>query len=274
MRREGGMSGLLERFMEHPAALRPSILDTPEPSWPAAEPDLDRIHRDLACLDAQGRIAWAHRTFGAGLVMTSSFGAHSAALLHLATRAVPDIPVVLLDTGYLFEETYRFAEHLRERLDLRVEVYAPTSSPARIEALHGRLYEGDEADRALYHRLHKVEPLQRALRDLEATGWLAGVRADQTAHRASLRHVERQDGLFKVHPILDWTTERVEAYLDDHRLPFHPLYRWGYRSIGDVHSTRPTGPEEDPRDGRDLGPRQECGIHLPAATLVPLEPER
>ena len=67
----------------------------------------------------------------------------------------------------------------------------------------------------------------------------------------------------KVHPILPWTTEEVEAYLDAHDLPYHPLYAEGYRSIGDVHSTLPTTPDMDPRDGRILGRKRECGLHLP-----------
>ncbi len=210
-------------------------------------------------------IAWAFETFGERLVMSSSFGAHSAVMLHLATRVAPGIPVIFLDTGYLFPETYQFAEALRERFDLRLEVYNPRMTAARQEALFGRLWDGDEEELRRYQRINKLEPMQRALTELDAAAWLAGLRAEQTAFRAGLRKVELQDGTYKIHPILDWTKDEVEAYLDAHELPFHPLYAWGYKSIGDVHSTVPVDPDDDDRAGRRLGEKRECGIHLPGS---------
>lgn len=226
--------------------------------------DLDDVNARLADADAESTIAWAADTFGAGLVMSSSFGSHSALMLHLATRVVPRIPVVFLDTGYLFPETYQFAEAMRERFDLRLEVFNPRMTAARQEALFGRLWDGDEADLRRYQQLNKVEPMQRALRELGAKAWLAGLRADQTEFRAGLNKVELQDGTYKVHPILDWSKEDVERYMEQHDLPYHPLYAWGYKSIGDVHSTVPVEPDEDDRAGRRLGDKRECGIHLPS----------
>ncbi|MGF1464732.1 MAG: phosphoadenylyl-sulfate reductase [Sandaracinaceae bacterium] len=231
---------------------------------PPDDLDLDRVNAELASADALETLRWAAATFGDGLVMTSSFGSHSALMLHLVTRVVPKVPVIFLDTGYLFPETYQFAEALRARLDLRLEVVTPRMTAARQEALYGRLYDGDDDELQRYQELNKVEPLQRALRELGATGWLAGLRAEQTAFRSGLRKVERQSGVLKIHPILDWTSDEVEAYLAEHDLPHHPLYAWGYRSIGDAHSTVPTQEGQDPRDGRRLGDKRECGIHLPA----------
>ncbi len=224
--------------------------------------DLDDANARLAGADAEAVIAWAFDAFGERLVMSSSFGAHSAVMLHLATRVAPGIPVIFLDTGYLFPETYQFAEALRERFDLRLEVYGPRMTAARQEALFGRLYDGDEQDLRRYHQMNKIEPMQRALRELDAKAWLAGLRSDQTEFRAGLRKVELQDGTYKVHPILDWTKADVEAYMDAHDLPLHPLYVWGYKSIGDVHSTVPVEPDQDDRAGRMLGEKRECGIHL------------
>ncbi len=226
--------------------------------------DLDEVNARLEHADAEETIAWAADTFGAGLVMSSSFGSHSALMLHLATRVVPQIPVVFLDTGYLFPETYQFAEELRERFDLRLEVFNPRMTAARQEALFGRLWDGDEEDLRRYHTMNKIEPMQRALRELGAKAWLAGLRAEQTEFRSGLRKVELQDGTYKVHPILDWSKEDVERYMDQHDLPLHPLYAWGYKSIGDVHSTVPVEPDEDDRAGRRLGEKRECGIHLPS----------
>ena len=228
--------------------------------------DLDEVNSRLADADAEEVVRWAAETFGERLVMTSSFGSHSALMLHLASRVVPKIPVIFLDTGYLFPETYQFAEALTERFGLRLEVYAPRMTAARQEALYGRLYDGDPDELARYQRINKVEPLRRALRELDAGAWLAGVRAEQTEFRAGLEKVALSDGVYKVHPILGWGRAEVEEYFDLYDLPFHPLYAWGYRSIGDTHSTVPVDPDEiDDRAGRRLGEKRECGIHLPAS---------
>lgn len=226
--------------------------------------NLDSINADLAGRGAADIVRWAGQTFGDGLAMTSSFGAQSAVMLHLVNQAVPGVPVILIDTGYLFPETYRFAEDLRKRLDLNLKTYTPTITPGWYEAIHGRTWEYAEGlDH--YHQIFKVEPLQRALEELNITAWLAGLRADQTDHRATLRTVERQDGLYKVHPILNWTSKQVHEYLKQHDLPYHPLVEKGYASIGDTHSTRPITEGMDEREGRFGGLRQECGIHLPTS---------
>lgn len=226
--------------------------------------DLDEVNAALDGADAEEIVRWAAETFGERLVLTSSFGAHSALMLHLASRVVPKIPVIFLDTGYLFPETYQFAEDLRERFKLRIEVFSPQMTAARQEALYGRLYDGDDEDLAKYLEINKVEPMRRALRELGAGGWLAGLRGEQTNFRAGLRRVVVQNGIYKVHPILHWSSEDVADYFDLYDLPFHPLYPWGYRSIGDTHSTFPVDPEQgDDRAGRRLGQKNECGIHLP-----------
>lgn len=232
-------------------------------------PNLEDANAQLAALDAAARVSWAAEHFRGGLAMTSSFGAQSAVMLHLVTRVVPDLPVVWIDTGYLFPETYRFAEQLRDRLSLNLNVYTADMTPARFEALHGRAWEqgaddsGSAAGEADYLRAFKVEPMKRAIADLGITCWLAGLRAEQTDHRATLRPVEKQDGVYKVHPILNWTGKQVGEYLKQHDLPYHPLVEQGYASIGDTHSTRPVTAEMDERDGRFTGLRQECGLHLP-----------
>ena len=225
--------------------------------------DLDEINEALDGAPADEIVRWAARTFGSGLVMSSSFGAESALMLHLVSREVPGIPVIFLDTGYLFPETYTFAEELAARLRLNLQVFGPRMTAARQEALYGRLWDqGDEGlDR--YNQINKVEPMDRALVELGAKAWIAGLRASQTDFRKGLRVLEPQDGVVKVHPILGWTKEDVRRYMTTHDLPFHPLYHYGYRSIGDWHSTTPTTLEQDERDGRQLGAKRECGIHLP-----------
>lgn len=223
--------------------------------------------------DAAGLVRWGHAAFGDGLVVSTSFGIQAAATLHLATQIAPRIPVIWVDTGYLPPETYRFAEELTRRLDLRLHVAQAETSPARMEALYGRLWESpDPADLHRYDRLRKREPMQRALRELGATAWLSGIRAEQTAHRAALARVARQDGRWKLSPILHWSARDVHAYLKTHDLPYHPLFEQGYATVGDWHSSRPLadgdGHERDTRWG---GRKQECGLHLDDAQAASLE---
>lgn len=205
-------------------------------------------------------------------VLTTSFGIHSALMLHMvSTRAVCStkhqrtIPVVWIDTGYLPSETYHFAERLSNLFDLDLRVYQPTLSPARMEALHGKLHEEttDTAHTA-YNYLRKVEPMQRALNDLDATIVLSGLRANQTSHRQTLKMVHVHQGRLKVCPILDWNEERVAQYFEEHGLPHHPLFHQGYRSVGDWHSSKPFDPNihQNERDTRFHGRSEECGLHL------------
>lgn len=229
----------------------------------APELDLEALNGELESATAEEILGWTRDTFGDSVILTSSFGADAALMLHLVTRVLPRVRVVFLDTGYLFPETYRFAEELTKRLSLDVRVFAPTMTAARQEALFGKLWEGGEAELEQYQRINKVEPLDRALAELAPRAWLAGVRSRQTAHRATLRTVEQQGSIYKIHPILRWDDEAVHHYLRANDLPYHPLRARGYRSIGDAHSTSATREGEDPRAGRRLGAKLECGIHLP-----------
>jgi phosphoadenosine phosphosulfate reductase len=228
------------------------------PSAPHFDPAL--VHQG-----PQAIVRWAKRSFQDDLILSSSFGGESAVMLHLVSRIVPSIRVVFIDTGYLFPETYRFAEDLRQRLELDIRVYAPQLTSARLEAIHGQLWAGDSSALSRYQRVTKVEPMQRALDELKPKAWLAGLRRGQTQHRASLSHVEQQGLYTKVCPILDFTDDDVKRYLKEYDLPYHPLYEQGYRSIGDVHSTRPTLDGQDAREGRKLGDQRECGLHTTLA---------
>ncbi len=231
--------------------------------------DLDKVNADLAGKSSEDVIRWASETFGDGLVMTTSFGVQAAVMLHLVTRVVPEIPVIFIDTGFHFPETYRFADELTQRLGLNLKAYQPRESAAWFVARHGELWDKGATDEerlanlTRYDEMRKVEPMQRALSELHATAWLAGLRKDQTDHRALLDKVAQQGSQHKVHPILTWTTRDVHNYLKTHDLPYHPLHEKGYASVGDWHSTFPIGEGEEERAGRFHGLKQECGIHLP-----------
>lgn len=230
---------------------------------PSDPVDLAAANTQLCDVSAPTVVQWATEAFGDGLVMTSSFGVQAAVTLHLVTRILPDIPVIFIDTGFHFPETYLFTEQLTDRLKLNLKVYQATLSPARMVAHHGMLWEQGIEGLNRYDRIRKIEPMQKALTELAATAWVAGLRQEQTEHRQSLQHITIQDGIYKIHPIITWTTQDVHQYLKDNDLPYHPLYDQGYTSIGDWHSTFPVGENEQTRQGRFHGLKQECGIHLP-----------
>ncbi|MGF1495418.1 MAG: phosphoadenylyl-sulfate reductase [Elainellaceae cyanobacterium] len=227
--------------------------------------DLNLVNQQLSDAEAKELVKWAVTAFGDGLVMTTSFGIQSAVMLHLVTRIKPDIPIIWVDTGYLPAKTYLFAEDLIQRLELNIQVYQSHLSPARMEALYGRLWAQPDLDSLnRYDQIRKVEPMQRAMRDLRATAWLTGLRADQTSHRQTLDRVGTQMGLYKILPILHWSSRDVYYYLQEHDLPYHPLFDEGYVTVGDWHSSRPlTATDSSDRDTRFHGLKQECGIHLP-----------
>jgi phosphoadenosine phosphosulfate reductase len=227
--------------------------------------DLEALNRQLSDRDAISIIEWAAETFGESLVMSTSFGIQASVMLHLATQIVPNIPIIWIDTGYLPSETYKFAEELTQKLNLNLKVYQGEISPARMEALYGRLWDRKDLESLnLYDRLRKVEPMQRALQELKAQAWLAGLRKDQTAHRQQLGKIGQQNNRYKILPILNWNSRDIYQYLTKYDLPYHPFFDLGYVTVGDWHSSRPlTADDSNERDTRFHGLKQECGLHLP-----------
>jgi phosphoadenosine phosphosulfate reductase len=223
---------------------------------------LQELNAWLAMRDASDRIQWAFAALPGEHVLSSSFGAQSAAVLHLVTRENAGIPVVLIDTGYLFPETYRFADELTTKLSLNLKVYRPEIGVAWMEARFGKLWEQGLDGINRYNRLRKVEPMQRALGDLGARTWIAGLRRSQTHERQAIDILELRDGRWKFHPIADWNDRDVWNYLQLHNLPFHPLWEQGYISIGDVHTTRAWQPGMREEDTRFFGLKRECGLHF------------
>lgn len=222
---------------------------------------IELCNRQFAGLKALERIEWSFENLPGNHVLTSSFGAQAAVSLHLITRVAPNIPIILVDTGYLFAETYQFVDALTERLKLNLHVYRAELSPAWQEARYGqRWLQGIDGLNA-YNEENKVEPMRRALRELEATTWFAGLRRNQSESRAQIPFLEWTRGHWKVHPIADWNDRDVHYYLKEHDLPYHPLWEKGYLSIGDYHSTRPITEVSTVDETRFFGLTRECGIH-------------
>ena len=213
---------------------------------------------------AQRLIAWTGLRFSGRVIMSSSFGIQSAVTLHLVTQVMPRLPVIWVDTGYLPAETHEYAKTLTDHLNLNLHVAKSDMSPAEMEERYGRLWESSSLnDLNAYDQIRKVEPMKKALNQLNAAAWISGVRANQTDFRASLKHVTRSPGIWRIHPLLDWTTEDVSRYLRIHGLPPHPLEANGFTTVGDAHSSRPiAASDKSDRETRFCGRKQECGLHL------------
>jgi phosphoadenosine phosphosulfate reductase len=224
--------------------------------------NLTELNAWLETRTAEQRVEWALANGHEGHALSSSFGAQSAVALHLLTRQKPDIPVILVDTGYLFPETYRFADELVERLKLNLKVVRPLVSRAWMEARHGRLWEQGVVGIDQYNSLRKVEPMRRALDEFGVRTWFTGLRRSQAASRQNTPIVELRNGRYKVSPLADWTDRDVWVYLKKHGLPYHPLWDEGYVSIGDFHTTSRWEPGMSEEDTRFFGLKRECGIHV------------
>ncbi len=219
------------------------------------------INQQLEALTPSARVEFALSHLPGAHILSSSFGIQAAVMLHLVTQVKSDIPVVLTDTGYLFPETYRFIDELTERLQLNLKVYRAELSPAWQEARFGKLWETAEGLKQ-YNHFNKVEPMQRALKDLSASSWFAGLRRSQSSTRTDTPIVGIQRGVVKINPIVEWSNKDIHYYLKDHNLPYHPLWDQGYVSMGDTHSTRPLSEGMSEEDTRFNGLGRECGLHV------------
>src|SRR5262249_3620934 len=234
--------------------LRPPPLDV-------TQIDLDAGNAALEGMPAEGRVAWALERLRPHIVLSSSFGAQAAVLLHMVTQQWPEIPVVVVDTGYLFPETYRFIDELTQRLSLNLKVYRSHLGPAWQEARWGKLWEQGLDGIERYNRMNKVEPMQRALDELGARGWIVGLRRSQAASRRPLQLLGVPGGDLKGHPSGDGNDKLIYVYLTRHDLPYHPLWIEGYVSIGDWHTSAKLTDGMAEEETRFFGLKRECGLH-------------
>ncbi|MFD1090371.1 phosphoadenosine phosphosulfate reductase [Providencia vermicola] len=222
---------------------------------------LSEFNTQLENKTAQQRIEWAVENLPIQFVLSSSFGIQAALTLHMVTQVLPDIPVILTDTGYLFPETYQFIEQLTQRLHLNLQVYRAKQTPAWQEAIYGQLWTQGIEGIEHYNQLNKVEPMERALHELQAQSWFSGLRREQSASRANLSVLGIGKGIFKILPVIDWNNKQVYEYLTKHNLPYHPLWEQGYLSVGDTHTTRKWEAGMNEEDTRFFGLKRECGLH-------------
>ncbi|WP_163849440.1 phosphoadenylyl-sulfate reductase [Pseudooceanicola aestuarii] len=220
-----------------------------------------RHHSATAVLDGALRDPQAGR-----LTLVSSFGAESVVLLHLVSVIDPATPVLFIDTQMLFTETLEYQQDLSERLGLRdVRIIRASDAAMAAEDPDGTL---NQRDTDACCDLRKTRPLQKALSGFD--GWITGRKRFQSGSRAALDFFEADGpGRIKVNPLAHWAPEDVRAYMEENRLPRHPMVARGYPSIGCAPCTSPVAPGEDPRAGRWRGQnKEECGIHIVDGRVV------
>jgi phosphoadenosine phosphosulfate reductase len=236
-------------------ALPNHLLPERIPDLPPAE-QLDRALRQAAPADI---IAAALKTVGRErLALVSSFGTESAALLKVMTEVDAAIPVIFLDTGWLFDETLAYRDRLIATLGLRdVRTIKPSEQALSREDGNRDLWFSDP-DACC--RIRKVEPLARALKPFDA--WINGRKRFQGGMRAGIAVVESDGARLKFNPFANVSRQAIEAIYREANLPPHPLAAKGYLSVGCMPCTSLTSPDEDTRAGRWRGrPKTECGIH-------------
>lgn len=220
------------------------------------------VNSVLTPLSPKERVQWALSHLPANHSLSSSFGIQSAVMLHLLTQERADIPVILTDTGHLFPETYQFIDNLTQRLSLNLKVFNSDMSPAWQQARFGKEWEQGIEGLDAYNKRNKVEPMQRALSELEVGTWFSGLRSQQASSREGLPIVEIRGTRYKFLPIIDLNNKQIHEYLTQFDLPYHPLWEEGYVSLGDVHSTAKLEAGMSEEDTRFNGLKRECGLHF------------
>ena len=226
--------------------------------------DLEICNQKLLNMNAQERIEWGYDIFNEDFALTTSFGLQSSVLLHLIqnSKIKDKVKIFWIDTGYLPPETYIYADKLTKLLSLKVEVLQSHLSPARMEAVYGKLWENkNSGDLDKYHRIRKIDPLENGLSKYSIKCWVSGVRAEQTNNRSKMKVIDQIRNRYSLRPLLGWTKKDVFYYMKDKDLPHHPLFLQGYSSVGDWHSSTPESEDTQGRKTRFGGIKEECGLH-------------
>ena len=214
-----------------------------------------QLPSDVESMSAQEILRFCLDSFPGRVSLACSFQKEEAVLLDMLLGIDPKARVFAIDTHYLFPETYELWREVEQRYDMKIEVFEGPRLE-ELAATHGeRLWE-TKPD--LYLAIAKVEPLNRALMDLDC--WITGIRRDQAPTRANAPKLVWDDAheLWKANPLADWSDDDCWTYIRERGLPYNSLHDRGYASIGDTHSTLPGAG----REGRWAGTeRTECGLH-------------
>jgi phosphoadenosine phosphosulfate reductase len=236
----------------------------------ATPSEITQAAATLSGASPEAIVKWAVERFGAAVAVSSSFSVEDCVLVDLMHKATGGkARVFALDTGRMHDETYLTAERVRMKYDVEIQWVFPQREAVETLIRGKGLYSFRDSldNRHECCGIRKVEPLGRALADLDA--WITGLRRDQNVTRTSGAEVELDaghPGVTKVNPLIGWTMEQVRAYAKANAVPVHPLHDRGFPSIGCAPCTRAVKEGEHPRAGRwwwEDPENKECGLHLP-----------
>lgn len=226
-----------------------------------ADEELAALDRRFADADPREVVAWAVERFAGRLSLTCSFGGASGmVLLDMTLAADPAVPVLYVDTDFLFPETHATVRAVEERYGIETLAVRSALPPATQARLHGPALWERDPDACC--ALRKVEPMRAALAPFAA--YLTGLRRDQaeTRRRTPVVQWDAKFDLVKLNPLATWDERTVWAYIVEQGLPYNPLHDRGYPSLGCTNCTLAVGPGGDLRDGRWSGTgKVECGLH-------------
>jgi len=226
---------------------------------------LEKFNEELIKLSSLEMLEWSFQKFENNLAFTTSFGIQSSVLLHLiqSSSLKDKVKIFWIDTGYLPKETYLYANTLINKLSLNITILQSDTSPAHMEAIHGKLWESNRVeDINKYHQIRKVDPLDKALKKYSINCWGSGVRAQQTTNRGKMKFIELIRDTLSIRPLLGWNQKDIFYYMQEKNLPQHPLFFQGYSTVGDWHSSSAESSDTRGRSTRFGGVKQECGLHV------------
>lgn len=222
---------------------------------------------DLESKTAQEILKWAQEKYRDKVALASSFGAEDVVLIDMLVKVDSTARIFTIDTGRLPQETYDLMDRIKEKYKIKFEVYFPdTKSVEELVSEHefNLFYNSAELRRLCCH-VRKVEPLTRALKNLDA--WICGLRREQSVTRTEIKKVEvdhAHNSIIKINPLAGWTERQVWDYIKENNVPYNALYDKGYSSIGCAPCTRAKKPVEGIRAGRwwwEPSEKKECGLH-------------
>lgn len=222
---------------------------------------------DSESKSAEELIQWCMDQYGLKAGLACSFGMEDMVLIDIIAKLKGPITIFTLDTGRLHEETYEIMDRVRSHYGLKIKTYFPNLQQVENLVREKGFFSFKESieNRKECCAIRKIEPLNRALNDLDA--WVTGLRSDQAVTRTGtpkvLEDVDHPP-LIKINPLADWTQTQVEEYIDHHKVPVNALHKINFPSIGCAPCTRPIEPGEDIRAGRwwwENPEHKECGLH-------------
>lgn len=229
--------------------------------------EITQLNEDFANATPEALLGYFLNRYGSRIALSSSLSIEDQVLTDMICRLKPDARIFTLDTGRLFPETYNLIDQTAMHYGIRLEVFFPDCT--EVEKLVADcgingFYESLEK-RKRCCRIRKLDPLERALRGLDA--WICGLRREQSVTRSEMRAVEWDEahGLLKINPLIDWHEEQVWEYIRRNHVPYNKLHEQGFPSIGCQPCTRAVKPGEDIRAGRwwwESPDHKECGLHL------------